>query len=578
MKFSKLYAPTLKESPKDAVLPSHQLLTRGGFIQQIGAGLYNFLPLGLRVLEKIKRIVREELNESGAQEVSLSFVVPAQLWRQSGRYERFGAEMLRVEDRKGGEFLLAPTHEESVTDLVRNRVTSYKQLPLNLYQIGLKFRDEARPRFGLMRCREFVMKDGYSFHASEADLKREFNLMQETYERIFRRIGLNFCCVEADSGAIGGSGSREFMALAVNGEDDILISSKGYAANVEAAKRAKRVTQEERPVSETGLAKFATPNTNTIAQVAEFFKISPFFTIKAVIKKAIFANILPNGENESRVVAFFVRGDEELQETKAANACGAMEVVDADEAEVAKAGFVAGYCGPVGLGSGVEFYIDEQLKGESEMICGANEVGYHLVGVKVVNFNDERFADIAAAKEGDIAPDGGVFSLAKGIEVGHIFQLGTKYSKAMKAEFLDENGRLQPFFMGCYGIGVSRLVAASVEASFDEKGCVWRRSVAPFDVHLIVGESDEAAAFAQEVESGLQKRGFEVLNDDRKERFGSKMADFELIGNPLGVIIAKGLQKGEVEIIVREGLKKETFALASGDLVERLAQMLSEMK
>ncbi len=564
MKFSQLYAPTLKESPKDAVLPSHQLLVRAGFVQQIGAGLYNFLPLGLRVLERVKRIIREEMNATGAQEIAMSFVVPAELWRQSGRYERFGAEMLRARDRKDGEFLLAPTHEESITDLVRNRVTSYKQLPLNLYQIGLKFRDEARPRFGLLRCREFVMKDAYSFHASAEDLRREFGVMRGAYERILARMGFDFCCVEADCGSIGGSASNEFMVLAKNGEDDILISSNGYAANVEAARRARRSAPCERPVSETGLAKFATPGANTIAAVAEFFKVDEFFTIKAVIKKAIFAQTNERGENLARTIVFFVRGDEELQETKAANACGALELVDADEADVRAAGLVAGYCGPLGLPAGAEFYIDEQLRGESEMICGANEPGYHFVGVKVVNFNESRYADIAAARAGDTAPDGGTFALAKGIEVGHIFQLGTKYSRAMKAEFLDENGRLQPFAMGCYGIGVSRLVAVGVEASHDERGCVWARALAPFDVHLIVGDGAAAGEFAAALEAALAARGVEALRDERKERFGSKMADFELIGVPLGVIIAKGLQKGEVELIVRRGLVRESFALPRG--------------
>ncbi len=566
MRFSKFYIPTLKEAPKDALLPSHQLLIRAGFIQQIGSGLYNFLPLGKRVLRKIENIVREEMDKAGANEVGLSFVVPSELWKQSGRFYKFGAEMLRLKDRKENEFLLAPTHEESITDLVKNRVTSYKQLPLNLYQIGLKFRDEARPRFGLMRCREFVMKDGYSFHASAADMKREFAAMQEAYERIFTRLGLNFCAVEADSGAIGGSGSREFMVLAQNGEDDILISERGdYAANVEAAVRKPRTTNEERPFSEQGLSKFATPNCATIDDVAAFFHVSPFFCIKAVLKKMIFA------ESE-KVVAFFVRGDDELQEKKAINACGAIDITDASADEVARAGFVAGYCGPVGLKAGTEFYIDRELKGEFEMICGANEEGFHLTGVKVVNFAEERYKDLVAVRAGDEAVGGGVLRLTKGIEVGHIFQLGQKYSEAMRAEFLDEFGKSQPFWMGCYGIGVSRLVAVAVESKHDEKGCVWNEAIAPFGVHVVVGNAKDEAAlkFAFELERALEAAGVEVLVDETNERFGVKMANFELIGVPTGIIVGKGLAEGRVELVKRDGLVK---SVVEAD-VEKLVAML----
>ena len=384
MKFTKLYIPTLKEAPKDATLPSHQFLLRAGFIQQTGSGLYNFLPLGKRVLRKIENIIRDEMDRAGANEVSMSFVVPSELWKQSGRFFKFGSELSRLNDRKGNDFVLGPTHEESVVDMVRGRVNSYKQLPLNLYQIGLKFRDEARPRFGLLRCREFIMKDSYSFHSSYEDLKREFDLMQETYSKIFTRLGLNFRCVEADSGAIGGSGSKEFMVLADNGEDDILISdSSDYAANIEAAKRAKRTCSAERPQS-NGMLKFHTPNCSTIASVSEFFKVDPFYTIKAVIKKAIY-------EDRSEVVIFFLRGDDELQETKALNACGALELCDANIDEIENAGLVAGYCGPIGLPEGVNFYIDSELDGEYEMICGANQKDYHAIGVSIINFNKDRF-------------------------------------------------------------------------------------------------------------------------------------------------------------------------------------------
>ena len=567
MKFTKLYIPTLKEAPKDATLPSHQFLLRAGFIQQTGSGLYNFLPLGKRVLRKIENIIRDEMDRAGANEVSMSFVVPSELWKQSGRFFKFGSELLRLNDRKGNDYILGPTHEESVVDMVRGRVNSYKQLPLNLYQIGLKFRDEARPRFGLLRCREFIMKDSYSFHSSYEDLKREFDLMQETYSKIFTRLGLNFRCVEADSGAIGGSGSKEFMVLADNGEDDILISdSSDYAANIEAAKRAKRTCESERPKS-NGMLKFHTPNCSTIASVSEFFKVDPFYTIKAVIKKAIY-------EDRSEVVIFFLRGDDELQETKALNACGALELLDADEKDISEAKLVAGYCGPIGLPEGVNFYIDSELDGEYEMICGANQKDYHAIGVSIINFNKDRFKDLIAIKDGDNALDGGRLSLTKGIEVGHIFQLGDRYSAAMDATFLDENGKAKPFIMGCYGIGVSRLEAVIIESSHDDKGCVWKKECAPFSVHIIVSNfKDEAQAkFALELENSLENAQIEVLLDDRDERFGVKMADFELIGNPFGVVIGKGLLNGEVELIIRDGLIKEK--IASSDILARLKELV----
>lgn len=567
MKFSKLYIPTLKEAPKDATLPSHQFLLRAGFIQQTGSGLYNFLPLGKKVLRKIENIVRDEMDKAGANEVSMSFVVPSELWKQSGRFFKFGSELLRLNDRKGNDFVLGPTHEESVVDMVRGRVNSYKQLPLNLYQIGPKFRDEARPRFGLLRCREFIMKDSYSFHSSYDDLKREFDLMQETYSKIFTRLGLNFRCVEADSGAIGGSGSKEFMVLADNGEDDILISdSSDYAANIEAAKRAKRTCDLERPQS-NGMLKFHTPDCSTILEVSEFFKIDPFYTIKAVIKKAIY-------EDKSEIVIFFLRGDDELQETKALNACGALELCDANTDEIENAGLVAGYCGPIGLPEGVNFYIDNELNGESEMICGANQKDYHAIGVNIINFNNDRFKDLVAVKAGDKALDGGTLSMTKGIEVGHIFQLGDRYSSAMDATFLDENGKAKPFIMGCYGIGVSRLEAVVIESSHDERGCVWKKECAPFSVHIIVSnfKDETQAKFALELESALESAGIEVLLDDRDERFGVKIADFELIGNPFGVVVGKGLANDEVELIIRDGLIKEK--VASSEILGRLKELV----
>ena len=553
MKFSKFYAPTTKEAPKDASLPSHQFLIRGGFVEQLGSGLYNYLPLGKIMHDKISSVVKEEMNEAGALEVSFSVVTSGELWKQSGRYNVFGKELLRFKDRKENDFVLSPTNEEAAVALVRGKVTSYKQLPLNLYQINTKFRDEARPRFGLLRGREFTMKDAYSFHSSKEDLKREFDLMEATYSKIFTRLGLNFRAVEADSGAIGGSGSKEFMVLASNGEDDILCCEAcRYAANVEAARRKPRVSEAEAP--EADAAKFLTPNAKTIKDVAEFFKVSEFYCIKAVMKKAIY-------EDKEEVVVFFVRGDDELQETKAQNACKALELVDASEADVAKAGLVAGFCGPVGL-KDVKFFIDNELRGANNMICGANEKDYHFVGVSVSGFNEERFKDLVKVKEGDKCPVcGGNLKLSKGIEVGHIFQLGDKYSAAMNATYLDENGKAKPFLMGCYGIGISRLIAVMIEASHDEKGCIWKKECAPFDVEIIISNlKDEAGVkFAFELYESLKKAGVSVIIDDRNERFGVKMNDFELIGFPYALLVGKEFANGKVEFITRDGLSKETI-------------------
>jgi len=566
MKFSKFYAPTTKEAPKDASLPSHQFLIRGGFVEQIGSGLYNYLPLGKIMHDKISRVVKEEMNEAGALEVSFSVVTSGELWKQSGRYNVFGKELLRFKDRKDNDFVISPTNEEAAVALVRGKVTSYKQLPLNLYQINTKFRDEARPRFGLLRGREFTMKDGYSFHSSKEDLKREFDLMETTYSKIFTRLGLNFRAVEADSGAIGGSGSKEFMVLASNGEDDILCCETcRYAANVEAARREPRVSEAEAP--EADAAKFLTPNAKTIKDVAEFFKVSEFYCIKAVMKKAIY-------EDKEEVVVFFVRGDDELQETKAQNACKALELVDASEADVAKAGLVAGFCGPVGL-KDVKFFIDNELKGANNMICGANEKDYHFVGVSVSGFNEERFKDLVKVKEGDKCPVcGGNLKLSKGIEVGHIFQLGDKYSAAMNATYLDENGKAKPFLMGCYGIGISRLIAVMIEASHDEKGCIWKKECAPFDVEIIISNlKDEAGVkFAFELYESLKKASVSVIIDDRNERFGVKMNDFELIGFPYALLVGKEFANGKVEFITRDGLSKET--IGANDAFRKIKESL----
>ncbi|MGJ0149513.1 proline--tRNA ligase [Campylobacter lari] len=565
MKFSKFYAISTKENPKDAILPSHIFLVKGAFVEQIGSGLYNFLPLGKRVLDKIKNIIKEEMDKAGALEVNLSFNTPAELWKESGRFNVFGKELLRFKDRKENDFVLGPTHEEAMVALVRNKINSYKQLPLHLYQIGLKFRDEARPRFGLLRCREFLMKDGYSFHASEADLDKEFNLMHETYSKILTRLGLEFRAVEADSGAIGGSGSKEFMVLAKNGEDDILLCEHcDYAANIEAAKRAKKSCEDERPEADFA-TQFHTPNVKTIEELADFFKINPYYTIKAVAKKAIY-------ENEEKIIVFFIRGDDELQEVKALNAANALELVDVSEEELEKAGFVPGFIGFVGL-NGVDFYIDHELENETNMIIGANKKDYHLVGINVVNLNKERFKDLVAVKEHNLCPKcQHKLKQSKGIEVGHIFKLGNKYSKAMNASYLDENGKAQFFTMGCYGMGVSRLVAVAIEASHDEKGCIWNKTLAPFVLDIIVSniKDTKAMEFAEQIYTHFKDK--EILFDDRNERFGVKINDFELMGFPYALVIGKGLENDEVELIHRNTLEKQV--LKTQEVIPHLEKIL----
>ena len=571
MRFSRMLIPTAKEAPSDAVLPSHIYLIRAGYIQSVGAGLYNFLPLGKRVLDKVRNVVKEELDRAGCLEVDLAFVTPAELWRESGRFEKYGKELLRFADRKENEFVLGPTHEEMMVNLVRQSVRSYKQLPLNLYQIKTKFRDEIRPRFGLMRGREFLMKDGYSFHKDEEDMKREFDHMEATYSRIFTRLGLDFRVVEADSGAIGGSGSKEFMVLADSGEDTIIVCDGcDYGANIEAATRAPKAapTYEEGEEPSMTPGEFHTPDVTTIDALSEFFHLDPHHLIKAVAKKALY------DEGEEAVALFFIRGNDELEETKACNAVGANELIDVSEEELRAAGLTPGYMGFTGLPEGVRYAIDRELRGEGNLIMGANKEAYHLVGVQVPDVS-EHFADLVAVQAGDrCAHCGGRLQTTKGIEVGHIFQLGTRYSEPLGATFLDENGKTKPFVMGTYGIGVSRLLAAIIEQHHDERGCIWTRESTPFAVEIIVSnvKKDEEKEAGEKLYHQLQEAGVEVLLDDRPERFGPKMSDFELIGIPLGVVVGKKLADGKVELIVRDGLERIELPLedAAAEILRRV--------
>jgi prolyl-tRNA synthetase len=551
MKFSKMFIPTTKETPNDATLPSHQYLVRGGFVAQTGAGIYDFMPLGKIVLDKIRAVVKKEMDEAGANEVQFGFVTPLSLWEESGRANTMGHEMLRFKDRKNTNFVLSPTNEESVVNMVKNRITSYKDLPVHLYQINTKFRDEARPRFGLMRGREFLMKDGYSFHSSEDDLVREFNLMEATYKKIYTKLGLDFRVVAADSGAIGGSGSKEFHVLADSGEDTIVVCPDcEYGANIEAATRKSRNFDYS---SSKELAKVETVDTKTIEEVATFLNIPKSQTIKAVIKKAIY-------EDKTKIVVFFLRGDDELEETKACNSVNALELDEASENEIIEAGLVAGYCGPFGLPSNITFVIDNEIKDEKGLACGANEINYHLINTDLSTLENVKYFDLVAVQEGDSCSCcGGALKYTKGIEAGHIFQLGTKYSSAMNANFLDENGKAKPFVMGCYGIGVSRLVAAVIEQNHDDKGCIWTKETAPFMVDIIVSNSkkEEEANAGEQIYTDLKAAGIDTILDDRiNARFGFKMGDFELLGFPYAVVIGKKLPEGFVEIVDRKTLEK----------------------
>ncbi len=567
MRRSKAFIPTSKEAPSDASLASHIFLARAGFISQSAAGLYNYMPLAKRVIKKIEAIVNEEMTKVGAQEVELSFVTPAELWEKSGRIEKFGKELLRFRDRKDNMFVLGPTHEEMMVELIKNRVTSYKNLPLNLYQIKTKFRDEARPRFGLMRGREFIMKDGYSFHSSEEDLDREFTEMEAAYKKILTRLGLDYRVVEADSGAIGGSGSKELMVIADSGEDTIAVCSKcEYGANIEAAVSGERKVIPEAP--EAVFNKFATPDVKSIEDLAAFFKIDPYYTVKCVAKKLIY-------EKESEIVLFFLRGSDNLQEVKAVNAAGALEIEDVNEEELKALGLVPGFIGPLDQDK-AKHVIDITLKNAANLVCGANELDYHFVGADLSVISDVAyFADIVEVNAGDSCPKcDGELSFTKGIEVGHIFKLGTTYAKALKAEYLDENGKAQPFIMGTYGMGISRLVASVIEQHHDENGCIWTKATAPYMVNIMVSNIKDEAQMAagEKLYKELQDAGVEVILDDRKERFGFKMKDAELIGFPYTVIIGKELVNGNVQVYDR--VSTEKTAVSADEIFTKVMELI----
>ena len=544
MRTSQYLFSTLKETPNDAQVVSHQLMLRAGMIRPLASGMYNWLPTGLRVLKKVENIIREEMNKSGALEVEMPVVQPADLWVESERWEDYGPELLRFKDRGDRPFVLGPTHEEVITDLVRREVSSYKQLPLNLYQIQTKFRDEVRPRFGVMRGREFLMKDAYSFHTSKESLQETYDVMHQTYSNIFTRLGLDFRPVAADTGSIGGSASHEFQVLAQSGEDDVVFSTESdYAANIELAE-AIAVGERQAPTAEMTLVD--TPNAKTIAELVEQFNLPIEKTVKTLIVKG--------ASEEQPLVALVIRGDHELNEIKAVKCEEVAEPFEfADEAEIkAKIGAGVGSLGPVNMP--IPVIIDRSVALMSDFGAGANIDGKHYF-----NINWERdvalpkIADLRNVVEGDPSPDGkGTLLIKRGIEVGHIFQLGTKYSEAMKATVQGEDGRPQTMIMGCYGIGVTRVVAAAIEQHHDERGIIWPTdAIAPFTVAVVpmnMHKSESVQAFAEDLYKTLRSQGVDVIFDDRKERPGVMFADMELIGVPHMVVIGeKNLENGEIE-------------------------------
>lgn len=552
MRSSKLLLATLKDAPNDAEIISHKLMLRAGLIRKLASGLYTWLPLGLRVLRKVERIVREEMDKSGGQEVLMPAVQPAELWQESQRWSYYGAELLRFKDRHERDFCFGPTHEEIITDLARREIHSYKQLPLNFYQIQTKFRDEIRPRFGIMRAREFLMKDAYSFHLDQDSLQETYDIMYTTYTNIFHRLGLEFRAVLADTGNIGGSASHEFHVLADSGEDAIAYSdSSDYAANVELAEALAPTT---RPESLTTKAKnVLTPNQHSITEICNFLDIAPQQTVKTLIVQG----------SEQPLVALVLRGDHNLNDIKATKLEAVANPLNFATSEQIQQhlGCGPGSIGPVGLQ--IPVIADRSAAGLVDFVCGANIDGQHLVGVCWGRDAPEpQVADIRNVQDGDPSPDGkGQLKIARGIEVGHIFQLGKKYSAAMQAKILDESGQAVIMTMGCYGIGVSRLVAAAIEQHHDENGIIWPTAIAPYQVALLpmnMHRSQRVREFAEKLYTELEQAGIEVLFDDRKERTGVMFADIELIGIPHILVIGeKGLDSGQIEYQARNTKQKE---------------------
>lgn len=564
MRASNYLFSTLRDAPSDAVVASHQLMIRAGMIRQVSKGLYTWLPTGVKVFRKIENIVREEMQKAGSLEVIMPGVQPAELWQETGRWQKYGPELLRMKDRHDRDYCLGPTHEEVITDIARNELTSYKQLPLNVFQIQTKFRDEVRPRFGVMRSREFVMKDAYTFHATQECLQSTYDIMHQAYCNVFDRIGLDYRPVRADTGSIGGAYSHEFHVLADSGEDDIAFSdTSDFAANVELAEAVSLKSAPDAATQE--IEEVFTPNCKTIAAVAEFLKLPVEKTVKTMLIKGV------DEEGESTIIALVLRGDHTINEIKVEKLKGAVVPFEfASEADiVAKIGCQPGSIGPRGLKeAGVKVVVDRSAAVISDFCAGANKDDYHFTGLNWGrDCDDFEVADIRNVVEGDPSPDGqGSIVIKRGIEVGHIFQLGQTYSEAMKATVLDENGKAQVMHMGCYGIGVSRIVAAAIEQNFDEKGIKWPLAIAPFEV-AIVGmnyeKSESVKEACDELYNSLLAQGIDVILDDRKERPGVKFADCELLGIPHRIVVGdRGLKEGTLEYKSRETGDGEDVAVA----------------
>ena len=552
MRMSKMLMPTLKEIPSDAEITSHQLMLRAGMIRKMASGIYNQLPMGIRVFRKVEDIIREEMNAKGAQEISCALLVPAELWQESGRWDVMGPEMFRLKDRNGRDYCLGPTHEETFTHIVRNEITSYKQLPLNLYQIETKFRDERRPRFGVMRTRNFTMKDAYSFDADQEGLDKSYNDMFDAYTRIFARCELDNSPVQADSGAMGGSASAEFMVKSEVGEDEIVFCSGcDYAANIE---KATSVNHEASTEEMKEMSEIETPNVHTIEELQDFFKMEAGQFAKTLIYYA-----------DGKTVAVVVRGDRDVNETKVANAIGgAVEFELASEDTIkAVTGAEVGFAGPIGIKADYLF-IDQEVVDQRNVIVGANKTGYHIQNANFGRDFEGQVGDFRNVQEGDKCPKcGQPLEIMRGVEVGHIFKLGTKYSESMGATFLDQNGKSQPIIMGCYGIGVERTVAAVIEQHHDENGIIWPLAIAPYHVVVVPVnvKKEEHLENAEKIYKELEAAGVEVLLDDRNERAGFKFKDSDLLGIPMRITVGKDIVDGKVEFKLRKEADKEIISV-----------------
>lgn len=576
MRATRFFISTLKEAPADAEIISHQLMMRAGLIKRLGSGIYNYMPMGLRIIRKVEAIVREEMNRSGAIEMLMPVVQPAELWQETGRWQKYGAELLRVKDRHGRDFIIQPTSEEVITDVARSDIKSYRQLPINFYHIQTKFRDERRPRFGLMRGREFTMKDAYSFDRDVASMKVSYQIMFDAYVRIFQRFGLQFRAVAADNGAIGGTGSHEFHVIADTGEDDLVYCpTSDYAANMEAAEALPLATQRSVATQERTMV--ATPGKSKCEAVAELLGIPLQQNVKSVV---LAVDASEDGSSAKQIWLLLLRADHEMNEIKSRKIPGLENSRMATEAEIVDYfGCVPGYLGPIDTKLPVHIVADRTVAMMSDFVCGANQVDMHFTGV-----NWERdlplpmVADIRNVQAGDPSPDGkGILAVQRGIEVGHVFQLGTSYSEKMKATYLDENGKPQFLHMGCYGIGITRILGAAIEQNFDAKGIVWPTALAPFAVVLCpmgYDRSEQVKAETEQLYAALQVAGIDVMLDDRGERPGAMFADWELIGVPHRIVIGdRGLKDGKLEYQGR--CDTEATAVEVSEMVEFIQRKLS---